>query len=106
MIMKAPKLIFAGLAIAFALTACGGPPSNNDAERAFATLLEESGAGRVGDIRDFELTGCVEAQDVEGYRCDTKGKVSIDIGGRQVPIPVSKNLRYAKESGSWKAYAK
>ncbi|MBH1566576.1 hypothetical protein I5U58_04190 [Stenotrophomonas maltophilia] len=96
----------AGLAVALTLSACGGPPSNNDAERAVATLLEESGAGRVGDIRDFELTGCVEAQDMEGYRCDTKGRVSIDIGGRQVPIPVSKNLRYAKESGSWKAYAK
>ncbi|WP_329768185.1 hypothetical protein [Stenotrophomonas muris] len=96
----------AGLAVALSLTGCGGPPSNNDAERAFVTLLEESGAGRVGDIRDFELTGCVEAQDVNGYRCDTKGKVSIDIGGRQVPIPVSKNLRYVKESEGWRAYAK
>ncbi|HHA2808361.1 TPA: hypothetical protein ACOFCO_000281 [Stenotrophomonas maltophilia] len=94
------------MATAFALTACGGPPSNTDAQKALVTLLEQSGAGRVGDIRDLELTGCVEAQDMEGYRCDTKGKVSIDIGGRQVPIPVSKNLRYAKESGSWKAYAK
>ncbi len=72
----------AGLTIALTLSACGGPPSNNDAERAFATLLEESGAGRVGDIRDLELNGCVEAQDLEGYRCDTKGKVSIGIGGR------------------------
>ncbi|MBA0230961.1 hypothetical protein [Stenotrophomonas maltophilia] len=104
--MKAPKLACACLATAFALTACGGPPSNTDAQKALVTLLEQSGAGRVGDIRDLELTGCVEAQDMEGYRCDTKGKVSIDIGGRQVPIPVSKNLRYAKESGSWKAYAK
>lgn len=96
----------ASLAVALTLSACGGPPSTNDAERALATLLEESGAGRVGDIRDFELTGCVEAQDVKGYRCDTKGKVSIDIGGRQVPIPVSKNLRYVKESEGWRAYAK
>lgn len=96
----------AGLAVALTLSACGGPPSTNDAERALATLLEESGAGRVGDIRDFELTGCVEAQDMEGYRCDTKGKVSIDIAGRQVPVPVSKNLRYTKESDGWRAYAK
>ena len=43
---------------------------------------------------------------MEGYRCDTKGKVSIDIGGRQVPVPVSKNLRYTKESDGWRAYAK
>ncbi len=43
---------------------------------------------------------------MSGYRCDTAGKVSIDIGGRQVPIPVSKNLRYVKEDGTWKAYAK
>lgn len=90
----------AGLAVALTLSACGGPPSTNEAERALATLLEESGAGRVGDIRDFELTGCVEAQDVEGYRCDTKGKVSIDIGGRQVPIPVSKNLGMRRSQGA------
>lgn len=96
----------AGLAVALSLTGCGGPPSNNDAERAFATLLKESGAGRIGEIQNFELTGCVEAKEVKGYRCDTAGKVSIDIGGRQVPVPVSKNLRYVKESGTWKAYAK
>lgn len=104
--MKAPKLAFAGLATAFALTACGGPPSNSDAEKALASLLTQSGAGQVEEIQDFQLTGCVEAQDVKGYRCDTTGKVSIDIGGRQVPIPVSKNLRYVKEDGTWKAYAK
>ncbi len=104
--MKAPKLAVAGLATAFALTACGGPPSNSDAEKALATLLTRSGAGEVEEIQDFQLTGCVEAQDVMGYRCDTTGKVSIDIGGRQVPIPVSKNLRYVKEDGTWKAYAK
>lgn len=100
------RLPLAGLAIALTLSACGGPPSNSDAKEAFVALLKQSGAGRVGDIRDFELTGCVEAQDVMGYRCDTSGKVTLDIGGRQVPIPVSKNLRYAKESGSWRAYAK
>ncbi len=43
---------------------------------------------------------------MEGYRCDTTGKVTINIGGQQVPVPVSKNLRYANESGTWKAYAK
>jgi len=96
----------AGLAVALSLTGCGGPPSNNEAERAFATLLEESGAGRIGEIQDFELTGCVEAHEAKGYRCDTRGKASIDIGGRQVPVPVSKNLRYTKESDGWRAYAK
>ncbi len=104
--MKAKWPTLAPLALALTLSACGGPPSNNDAERAFATLLEESGAGQIGEIQDFELTGCVEAQEAKGYRCDTRGKASIDIGGRQVPVPVSKNLRYAKESGGWRAYAK
>ncbi|WP_127168046.1 hypothetical protein [Xanthomonas euvesicatoria] len=96
----------AGLAFTLTLTACGGPPSNSDAEKALANLLTQSGAGQITSIQDFQLTGCVEAQEMEGYRCDTTGKVSIDIGGRQVPVPVSKNLRYAKESGTWKAYAK
>ncbi|MCS4236800.1 hypothetical protein [Stenotrophomonas sp. BIGb0135] len=104
--MKAPKLAFAGLATAFALTACGGPPSNSDAEKALTVLLTQSGAGQITSVQDFHLTGCVEAQDVAGYRCDTTGTVTIEIGVRQVPVPVSKNLRYAKESGTWKAYAK
>lgn len=103
--MKA-RFPLAGLAIALTLSGCGGPPSNDDAEKALATLLTQSGAGQVEDIEDFQLAGCVEAHDVAGYRCDTTGKVSIDIGGQQVPVPVSKNLRYAKESGTWKAYAK
>lgn len=104
--MKAAWLPLAGLAFALTLTGCGGPPSNNDAEKAMAVLLTQSGAGQITDIQDFQLAGCVEAQDMEGYRCDTTGKVTIDIGGQQVPVPVSKNLRYAKESGAWRAYAK
>lgn len=40
-----------------------------------------------------------------GYRCDTTGKVTIDIGIQQTPVLIIKNLRYAKESGTWKAYA-
>ncbi|MEN5289226.1 hypothetical protein [Stenotrophomonas lactitubi] len=104
--MKAPWLLLASLAIALTLSGCGGPPSNEDGERAMASLLTQSGAGPVTDIQDFQLSGCVEAQDAEGYRCDTTGNVSIDIGGHKVPIPVSKNLRYAKDSGTWKAYAK
>ncbi|QSQ54328.1 hypothetical protein ISN36_09190 [Xanthomonas translucens pv. undulosa] len=104
--MKSPWLTLAGLAIALTLSGCGGPPSNDDAEKALATLLTQSGAGKVEEIQDFQLTGCMEAKDMAGFRCDTTGKVSIDIGGRQVPIPVSKNLRYVKEDGTWKAYAK
>ncbi|MEA0806203.1 hypothetical protein VDQ87_06670 [Xanthomonas campestris pv. campestris] len=96
----------AGLAIALTLSACGGPPSDSDAEKALAALLTQSGAGQITSIQDFKLDGCMEAQDMAGYRCDTAGNVSIDIGGHQVPIPVSKNLRYVKEDGTWKAYAK
>jgi len=62
--------------------------------------LTQSGAGQVEEIQDFQLTGYVAAQDVEGYRCDTTGKVTIDIGGQRVRIPVSKNLRYTKKSGT------
>ncbi|MEA9733979.1 hypothetical protein [Xanthomonas campestris] len=103
--MKA-RFPLAGLAFALSLSGCGGPPSNDDAEKALANLLTQSGAGQITSIQDFQLTGCMEAKDMEGYRCDTTGKVTIDIGGQQVPVPVSKNLRYAKESGTWKAYAK
>ncbi|MFI8716826.1 hypothetical protein ACIGHF_02910 [Stenotrophomonas sp. NPDC077464] len=104
--MKAPWLTLAGLAIALTLSGCGGPPSNRDAEKALVTLLEQSGAGQIAAVQEFELNGCVEAKDAAGYRCDTSGKVAIDIGGRQVPIPIGKNLRYAKEDGTWSAYAK
>lgn len=104
--MKAPKLAFAGLATAFALTACGGPPSHSDAEKALVILLTQSGAGQVTDIQNLELTGCVEAEGADGYRCDTRGQVILEIAGRQVPVPVNKNLRYAKADGTWRAYAK
>ncbi|QNH12670.1 hypothetical protein [Xanthomonas sp. SI] len=103
--MKA-RFPLAGLAFALTLSGCGGPPSNDDAEKALAALLTQSGAGQITGIQEFQLSGCVEAQEMEGYRCDTTGKVSIDIGGRQVPLPVSKNLRYAKANGTWRAYAK
>jgi len=103
--MKA-RFPLAGLAIVLTLSGCGGPPSNSDAEKALAALLTQSGAGQITSVQDFQLTGCVEAQDTAGYRCDTTGKVTIDIGGQQVPVPVSKNLRYVKEDGTWKAYAK
>jgi len=104
--MKAPWLPLAGLAIALTLSGCSGPPSSDDAEKALAALLTQSGAGQIAGVQDFQLSGCVQAQDMEGYRCDTTGKVTIDIGDHQVPVPVSKNLRYAKESGTWRAYAK
>ncbi|UVH73995.1 hypothetical protein [Stenotrophomonas maltophilia] len=96
----------AGLAIALTLSACGGPPSNSDAQEALVTLLEQSGAGHIADVPEFQLNGCVEAKDAAGYRCDTSGKVTLDIGGRRVPVPIGKNLRYAKEDGVWRAYAK
>lgn len=103
--MKA-RFSLAGLTFALFLTGCGGPPSNGDAEKALATLLTQSGAGQITDIQEFQLSGCMKAQDMKGYRCDTTGKVTIDIGGQQIPVPVSKNLRYSQEAGIWKAYAK
>jgi len=100
------RLPMAGLTIALTLSACGGPPSNSDAQEAFVALLKQSGAGEISAVPEFAVNGCVEAQDVAGYRCDTSGQVVLNIGGRQVPLPISKNLRYVKEDGSWKAYAK
>lgn len=96
----------ASLAIALTLSACGGPPSNSDAQKALVTLLEQNGAGQISDVPEFELNGCVEAKDAAGYRCDTSGRVTLDIAGRRVPVPIGKNLRYAKEDGIWRAYAK
>ncbi|MCE4517956.1 hypothetical protein [Xanthomonas hortorum] len=104
--MKNARIALVVLTMALGLTACGGKPSSDNAKAAFVRLLQDSGAGQVTDVQNFELTGSVEAEGVDGYRCDTRGKVAIDIGGRQVPIPVSKNLRYAKSDGTWRAYAK
>ncbi|MCC5048818.1 hypothetical protein [Xanthomonas campestris] len=94
------------LTMALGLTACSGKPSSDNAKEAFVRLLQQSGAGQVSDIQNFELSGCVEAEGANGYRCDTRGQAVLNIEGRTVPIPVSKNLRYAKESGTWRAYAK
>ncbi|MEE5089947.1 hypothetical protein V2H26_07670 [Xanthomonas euvesicatoria] len=104
--MKNALIALVFLTMALSLTACGGKPSADNAKEAFVRLLKDSGAGQVSDVQNFELSGCVEAEGAEGYRCDTRGQALLNIEGRQVPIPVSKNLRYAKESGTWRAYAK
>ncbi|KEZ96803.1 hypothetical protein A11M_0113425, partial [Xanthomonas vasicola pv. vasculorum NCPPB 895] len=56
------------------------------------------------EVRDFELSGCTRADGADGYRCDTRGQVVLEIAGRQVPIPVNKSIRYAKADGTWRAY--
>ncbi|BBJ97486.1 hypothetical protein [Xanthomonas campestris] len=104
--MKNARLALVVLTLALGLTACGGKPSSDNAKEAFVRLLKESGAGQVSDVQGFELTGCLEAEGAEGYRCDTRGQAVLNIEGRQIPIPVSKNLRYAKADGTWRAYAK
>jgi len=102
--MKNAWIGLVALASAVGLTACSGKPSNTDAKQALTTLLEQSGAGRVVEVRDFELSGCTQAEGAEGYRCDTRGQVMLEIAGRQVPIPVNKSLRYAKADGVWRAF--
>ena len=104
--MKNAWIGLVALTMALGLTACSGKPSNDNAKQALVTLLQQSGAGQVTDIRDFELTGCTKAEESDGYRCDTRGQVVLEIAGRQVPVPLSKNLRYAKADGTWRAYAK
>ncbi|MEB1656526.1 hypothetical protein VDR81_19170 [Xanthomonas campestris pv. campestris] len=104
--MKNAWIGLVALTMALGLTACSGKPSSDNAKEAFVQLLKDSGAGQVTDVQHFELTGCVEAGGVDGYRCDTRGQAVLNIEGRTVLIPVSKNLRYAKESGTWRAYAK
>ncbi|WP_372376011.1 hypothetical protein ACDI35_05325 [Xanthomonas axonopodis pv. cajani] len=104
--MKNARIALVVLTMALGLTACSGKPSSDNAKDALVRLLKDSGAGQVTDVQNFELTGCVEAEGAEGYRCDTRGQAVLSIEGRQVPIPVSKNLRYAKSDGTWRAYAK
>ena len=104
--MKHARIGLVALTMALGLTGCSGKPSTDDAKEAFVRLLQQSGAGQVTDIQNFELTGCVEAEGMDDYRCDTRGQAVLNIEGRQVPIPVSKNLRYAKADGTWRAYAK
>ncbi|MCC5094281.1 MULTISPECIES: hypothetical protein [Xanthomonas] len=104
--MKNTRIGLVALTIALGLTACGGKPSADNAKEAFVRLLKDSGAGQVTEVQNFELSGCVEAEDADGYRCDTRGQAVLNIEGRQVPIPVSKNLRYTKSDGAWRAYAK
>lgn len=42
--------------------------------------------------------------DMTPVRCDTRGTVVMDVMGNRVPLPVDKNLRYAKVDGAWRAY--
>ncbi|ASK91256.1 hypothetical protein KWH04_00030 [Xanthomonas campestris pv. trichodesmae] len=104
--MKHAWIGLVSLTMALGLTACSGKPSSDNAKDALVRLLKDSGAGQVTSVQNFELTGCVEAEGADGYRCDTRGQVVLEIAGRQIPVPVNKNLRYAKADGNWRAYAK
>ncbi|MFA4296140.1 hypothetical protein P2B08_21115 [Xanthomonas perforans] len=104
--MKNAWISLVALAMTLGLSACGGKPSSDNAKEAFVRLLQQSGAGQVTDVQQFELSGCVEAEGADGYRCDTRGQVVLEIAGRQIPVPVNKKLRYAKADGNWRAYAK
>ncbi|PPT93114.1 hypothetical protein [Xanthomonas arboricola] len=104
--MKHAWIGLVSLTMVLGLTACSDKPPSENAKDALVRLLKDSGAGQVTGVKNFELTGCVEAEGADGYRCDTRGQVVLEIAGRQVPVPVNKNLRYAKADGNWRAYAK
>ncbi|MEN5291155.1 hypothetical protein [Stenotrophomonas lactitubi] len=92
-------------AAALTLTACSGKPSEGEAKQALADLMAQSASATVVMIDGFTLTGCNKADDTDGYRCDTRGTVIMDMAGNRVPLPVDKNLRYTKVDGTWRAYA-
>jgi hypothetical protein len=97
--------IFAAAAAALCLTACSGKPSEAEARQALADLMAQNASAPVVTIDGFTLTGCKRAEGTDGYRCDTRGTVVLDMAGNRVPLPVDKNLRYAKANGTWRAYA-
>ncbi|WP_313244523.1 hypothetical protein [Stenotrophomonas rhizophila] len=92
-------------AAALTLTACSSKPSEEQAKQALADLMAQSASAPVVTIDGFTLTGCMRADDRDGYRCDTRGTVIMDMMGNRVPLPVDKNLRYAKTGDTWRAYA-
>ncbi|WP_430544046.1 hypothetical protein [Stenotrophomonas maltophilia] len=92
-------------AAALCLTGCSSKPSQGEAKQALADLMAQSASAPVVTIDGFTLTACTRAEDADGYRCDTRGTVVMDMMGNRVPLPVDKNLRYAKTDGTWKAYA-
>lgn len=102
MTFRRPMLL--AVALPFALAACSSGPSESDAEFAIARLIEQSGAGEVVEVQNFALSGCVEAEQAAGYRCDTQAQVVIRVMGHQTTLPVSGNLRYSEADGQWRAY--
>lgn len=92
-------------AAALTLTACSGKPSEEQAKQALADLMAQSTSAPVITIEGFTLTGCKRAEATDGYRCDTRGTVIMDMMGNRVPLPVDKNLRYARADGTWRASA-
>ena len=91
-------------AAALCLTACSSKPSEAEARQALADLMAQSASAPVITIEGFTLTGCTRAEDPDGYRCDTRSTVVLDMMGNRVPVPVDKSLRYTKVDGAWRAY--
>jgi hypothetical protein len=106
--LKSLLQLSSALGLSLALTACGGPPSNQQAESAFLTLYNESGAtqmtGKPKGIRNFTVSNCVKAEAKEGFVCHTQGELILQVMGKEFPAAINSRARYSKSGGVWRAH--
>lgn len=94
------------LGAAFGLAGCAAGPSEEDAKGAFVREFDRAFAGgaKVQEVRDFQLSACQAADKADGYTCDVRGEVVLNIAGSQVPRPLKGHFRFSNASGQWEVY--
>ncbi|MBK0053783.1 hypothetical protein [Stenotrophomonas sp. S39] len=104
--MNTIRTIALSLTTAFALTACGSKPSDEQAKKAITAEFERVLGSQVWvkEYRDFSLSGCKKSETAEGVVCDVGGSVVLDIGGVVQARPFVQPVRFSKASGEWTAH--
>jgi|GEM_PF-5997139 len=96
------RLALAAAITIVALAGCSASkPSAKDAEHATLQLFKEAGFSYVDD---FTIAGCVEARVGDGVNCDVSGTFVMEQMGRRLPMEMTRNLRFSKASGEWRAF--
>lgn len=103
------KHVITSTALVLLMTACSGPPSNEEAEKAYLTLYNQSGmtqlTGSPKGIRHFEVSDCIKAEGKEGFNCHMQGELVLTVMGHETGVPISTRGRYSRVDGKWRAHA-
>lgn len=89
------------LCLGAALSACtpSAPPTEANAKEALTTTY--ASMGTISDFVNFKVSNCKPEN--KGYRCDTQGSVTVQMGPRSTTMPLEPSILYTPTKGTWVA---